>query len=170
MRVGEQPAPPLTSMQEGEAFRPPSRYIGECQRIQVPSLDIGATMGHQVRLQKAGPGLVPLRECADGDLLLEQGASSRRGEATLALFALGTQQAIRCRGAHGKQLASAFLGQVEMLMPLQRFDQRREKRDEAFGADAVGGVPDQEQARVGRLARNGVGVGAEGWFAPLSHG
>ena len=30
-------------------------------------------------------------------------------------------------------------------MPLQRFDQRGEKRDEAFGADPVGGVPDQEQ-------------------------
>ncbi len=32
-----------------------------------------------------------------------------------------------------------------MLMPLQRFDQRGEKGDEPFGADAVGGVPDQEQ-------------------------
>ena len=32
-----------------------------------------------------------------------------------------------------------------MLMPLQRFDQRGEKRDEAFGADAVGGMPEQEQ-------------------------
>jgi hypothetical protein len=32
-----------------------------------------------------------------------------------------------------------------MLMPLQRFDQRGEKGHEACGADAVGGVPDQEQ-------------------------
>jgi hypothetical protein len=32
-----------------------------------------------------------------------------------------------------------------MLMPFQRFDQRREKRDETFGADTVCGVPDQEQ-------------------------
>ena len=118
------------------------------------------------------PGWVSSHSCegADGDLLLEQGSRSRRGEATLASFALGTQEAIRCRCAHGKQLASALLCQVEMLMPLQRFDQRGEKRDEAFGADAVGGVPDQEQARVGLLVRNGVGVGAEVWVAPLSHG
>ena len=34
---------------------------------------------------------------------------------------------------------------TQMLMPLQRFDQRGEKRDETFGADAVGSVPDQEQ-------------------------
>jgi len=32
-----------------------------------------------------------------------------------------------------------------MLMPLQRFYQGREKGDEAFGADTVGGVPDQEE-------------------------
>ena len=30
-------------------------------------------------------------------------------------------------------------------MPLQGFDQRGKKRDKAFGADAVGGVPDKEQ-------------------------
>jgi hypothetical protein len=30
-------------------------------------------------------------------------------------------------------------------MPLKRFDERGEKGHEAFGADAVGGVPDQEQ-------------------------
>jgi len=32
-----------------------------------------------------------------------------------------------------------------MLMPLQRFDQRGEKGDEAFGADAVGSVLGQKQ-------------------------
>jgi len=52
---------------------------------------------------------------------------------------------IRCGCAHGEQLAAAFLGQVEMLMPLQRFDQRGEKGHEPFGADAVGGVPDQKK-------------------------
>jgi hypothetical protein len=30
-------------------------------------------------------------------------------------------------------------------MPFQRLNERGEKGDEAFGADAVGGVPDQEQ-------------------------
>jgi hypothetical protein len=32
-----------------------------------------------------------------------------------------------------------------MLMPLQGFDKRGKKRDEAFGTNPVGGVPDQEQ-------------------------
>jgi hypothetical protein len=102
-------------------------------------------MSYQVRLQKARSGLLPLLEGADRDLLLELGSGSRRGEAALTSFVLGTQEAIRCGCAHGKQLASALLGQVEMLMPLQRFDKRGEKRDETFGADTVGGVPDQEQ-------------------------
>jgi hypothetical protein len=43
------------------------------------------------RFQKAGLGLIPLLECADGNLLLEQRSSSSRGEATSAHFALGTR-------------------------------------------------------------------------------
>ena len=30
-------------------------------------------------------------------------------------------------------------------MPFQRFKERGEKGNESFGADAVGGVPDQEE-------------------------
>jgi hypothetical protein len=71
-------------------------------------------MGYQVPLQKAGLGLLPLRECADGDLLLAQGASSRCGEAALASFALGTQETIGCDCAHGKQLAAALLSKVQI--------------------------------------------------------
>jgi hypothetical protein len=33
-------------------------------------------------------------------------------------------------------------------MPLQPFYQGREKRDEAFGADAVGGVPGQKECML----------------------
>jgi hypothetical protein len=123
-----------------------------------------------VHLQKAGLGLLPLRECADRDLLLEQGASSRCGEAALASFALGTQETIGCGCAHGKQLAAALLSKVEMLMPLQRFDQRGEKGNEAFGADTVGGVPDQEQGMLDFRSRLGFGRCAEAWIALLSHG
>src|SRR5207245_3624756 len=47
------------------------------------ALDIGATMGHQVRLQKARSGLPPLLEGADWDLLLEQSTRSHRGGAAL---------------------------------------------------------------------------------------
>jgi hypothetical protein len=60
-------------------------------------------------------------EGADGNLLLEQDSRLRRGEAALILFALGTQQAFSCGCAHGKQLPSALLRKVEMLMPLQSF-------------------------------------------------
>jgi hypothetical protein len=42
-------------------------------------------------------------------------------------------------------LAPALLGEVEMLMPFQRFDKRGKKRDEAFSTNPVGGVPNQEQ-------------------------
>ena len=80
----------LTAVQQGKALRPPSRYIGERQGVEVASLDVGATMGHQVRFQKTGSGLLPLLEGTDGNLLLEQGSRSRRGEAVLNSFALRT--------------------------------------------------------------------------------
>ena len=75
----------LTPMQEGQAFRPAGRYIGERQRVQVAALDVVPTMGHQIRFQKAGSGLIPLLECADRDLLLQQRSRSRCGETALTL-------------------------------------------------------------------------------------
>jgi hypothetical protein len=58
---------------------------------------------------------------------------------------LGMQEAIRCRRAYRKQLASAHCRDVEMLMPLKGFDERREKGDEPFGANPVCRIPCQEQ-------------------------
>jgi hypothetical protein len=43
------------------------------------------------RFHKAGPGLLPLLEGADGNLLLEEHSRSRGGKATLSLCALRTQ-------------------------------------------------------------------------------
>jgi hypothetical protein len=102
-------------------------------------------MGHQIRFQEARSGFIPLLKGANRDLLLEQRSRSRGGEARTIQFALRGQQAIRRCRAHGKQLFSALLREVEMLMPFQRLKERGEKGNEAFGADAVGGVPDQEQ-------------------------
>ena len=111
-------APPPGFDAEGQAFRPAGGDIGERQSIEIAAIDVCATMGHQVGFQKSWLGLIPCLKGADGDLLLEQRSSSRRGEATLALFALGTQEAICYRCAHREQLAPALLCQVEMLMPL----------------------------------------------------
>ena len=60
-------------------------------------------------------------------------------------FALRGQQAIRRCRAHGKQVFSALLCDLEVLMPFQGLNERGEKGNEAFGAHAVGGVPDQEE-------------------------
>jgi hypothetical protein len=91
-------------------------------RVQVPPLALGTTMGHQVCFQKAGLGLLPLLERADGNRLLEQGSRPCGGEATLTQSTLRTQEAIRRRSTHGKELPAALLRQVQMLMPLQRLE------------------------------------------------
>lgn len=102
-------------------------------------------MSYQIGFQKARSGLIPLLEGADGNLLLEQGSGSRGGKAMLAQCALRTQETIDRRYAHGKQLASALIRDVKVFMSLQGFYQSREKRDEPFGTDAIGSVPEQEQ-------------------------
>ena len=71
-------------MDERQAFCPAGGYVRERQRVQVATFDFGTTVGDQVRLQKARAVLIPLLESADRDLLLEQGAGSRCGEATLS--------------------------------------------------------------------------------------
>jgi len=75
----------------------------------------------QIRLQKAGSGLISLLEGADGNLLLEQRSRSGRGETMPTQPALRGQQAIRSRSAHGKQLTSALLQDVEVFMSHQGF-------------------------------------------------
>ena len=52
------------------------------------------------------------------DQLLEQGASSSCGETALSQLTLETQEAIRCRCAHGKQLPAAL--EVEVVVPMPR--------------------------------------------------
>ena len=78
----------LASMQEGEAFGPSGGHIGEGQRVEVAPLDVYATMSRQIRFHKAGLGLIPLLEGADGNLLLEERSRSSRGETMLTKFAL----------------------------------------------------------------------------------
>lgn len=73
----------LTPIQEGKTFRPPSRHIGERQRVHVASLEAHATMGHEICFKKAGLGLIPLLEGADRNLLLEQGSRSCGEDAAL---------------------------------------------------------------------------------------
>src|SRR5947209_897389 len=62
----------LATVQQWQTFRPASGHIGEGERGQVGPLGQGATMGHQVDLQKARLGIVPALKGADGDLLLKQ--------------------------------------------------------------------------------------------------
>ena len=78
-------------------------------------------MGYQVHFQKARSVLIPVLEGADQHLLLEQRTRPCRGEATLTQYTLRTQEAIgRCR-THGKQLPTALLSEVEVLISLQCF-------------------------------------------------
>jgi hypothetical protein len=64
----------------------------------------------------------------------------------------------------------ACFGEVQVSMPLQGFDQCREKRHEPLATDAIGRVPCEEQRMLDDWSRLGVVVGAEVGTAPPSDG
>ena len=66
-------------------------------------------------------------------------------------------------------MAAALLREVEVLLPLKRFNERGKKRHRVFGADTFSGMPDPEKHVLDCLSRLAVGVGAEVLFAPPVH-
>jgi hypothetical protein len=52
------------------------------QRVHMASFAVHAAMGHQIRFQKAGLGLLPLLDRADRNLVLQQRSRSCSGNAT----------------------------------------------------------------------------------------
>jgi len=133
---------------QGEAFCAAGGNIRQGQGGEKATFKLRATMGHQIGFQKARLHVIPLLEGANGDLLFEQGPSLRRRETIPSLHAMPMQQAVRRGRAHREQVAAALLGKTQIPMPLQRLDERRQKRDEAFGADAIGRIPGQEQSML----------------------
>jgi len=80
---------------------------------------------------KPGLGPLPLLERANRNLLPQQRSRSRRGVATQIRCELRTQEAIRCGCAHGEQLGSTLLGELEMLIPQQALLSRWGERGSA---------------------------------------
>ena len=76
-------------MQEGQAFRPAGCYVGERQRVEVASLDVCGTMGHEIRFQKAGLCILLASKGANRDLMLEPCSGFGRREATRHRLPLG---------------------------------------------------------------------------------
>src|SRR6266516_5329346 len=104
--------------ENGKTFRPSRRDIGQGQRVQIASLRVLPTMGHQIRFQETGPGILPLLERADGDLLFEQRSGLGGAQSTRSRCPVSVQDAIGGGRAHGEQLASVLLAQVQVSMPL----------------------------------------------------
>ncbi len=102
-------------------------------------------MSHQVRFEKTRPGLIPLLEGANGDLVFEERSGFRRGKPVRSGLASSVQEAFGGGGTHLKQVVSAFFGQVQVLMSLQRVNKGGQKRNQAFGANPIGHFPDLEE-------------------------
>jgi hypothetical protein len=77
-------------------------------------------------------------------------------------FALGAQEALRCRDTHGEQLAALFFRQAHVPMLFQRRHQRGQGRQEPFGTHVVGRLPGQKQGLLHRLSVLGRSMALDG--------
>lgn len=73
--------------------------------------------------------------------MFEQRSRLGGGYPARIVFSSGAQEPIRRCCAHGEQLASTLLREVEVPVPLQRFNEGEQKRDEPFGTDLIGSAP-----------------------------
>src|SRR3954447_6710956 len=96
-------------------------------------------MSHQIGFQKAGMGLIPLLERANGNLLLEQCASARRRKTTLPVCSRSTQKAVCGCGTHKEESAATGVHEVEVSLSFQCLDEGRKKRHAPFGLDLLPG-------------------------------
>src|SRR5262245_19415990 len=93
--------------------------------------------------EEARGGFIPLLRGANGDLPFEPGSTPGGGEAMSEWDSAFTQEAIRRRRAHGKQLSTTGITELKVAMSFQRFNEQRQKRDEAVGTHVVGCIPDE---------------------------
>ena len=102
------------TVEQGKTFRPSGGDIGQRDGVQATTLKSPSTVGHQVHLQKAQFGLVPLGERPNRDLLFEQGTSFGGRKAMWVSIAMGLQQAVRGRCAHREEKATVFFVQLKV--------------------------------------------------------
>src|SRR6266849_1014127 len=133
------------TVEQRQTFRPPGGDIGQSDGVEATALQLPSTMGDQIDLQEAWFGFVPLGECPNRDLLLEQGTCFGGRKAMGVTIAMGLQQAVRGRCAHREEKATVFFIQLKVSVFLQGFDDAWQERDQAFRANAVECLPDQYQ-------------------------
>jgi hypothetical protein len=132
-------------VEQGQTFRPPSSNIGQREGRETTAFLISPTVGDQIDLQEARLGLVPLGECANGNLLLEQRTRFGRRTAARRRVPVGLQQAISGGGAHGEQVLTTLFAQLKIAVLFQRIKKTWQERDQALGANPVEGLPSQHQ-------------------------
>lgn len=108
-------------------------------------------MGHEIGFHKTRLEILPIGEGPDRNLVFEQSAGPCPPPASLASLAHLIEQSVDCGRADPQELLSHGVSQAEMAKPFQHGDELRQKGDESFGAEAVGGLPDHDQRLLDRL-------------------
>jgi hypothetical protein len=92
-------------------------------------------VGDEIDLEEAGPGIIPVGEGAEGDLVLEPGARpGRRQSPRGASGAGGSQEALEGRGAGVTEAFRKGGGEVEAAEGSQASEEFGDEGVEAMGA------------------------------------
>jgi len=146
---------------------PAGRDVHRTEREQIEALRTAAAVGDEIDLAKAGAGIVPVGEGANGDLLFEPRAGLRGGGA--APRRAGARRREQAGEGRAAGLPDEFLdvwGNGELAPVEESIKQLGHKGVEAMGADAAAGVPEDldgggdfrpvppRPARAGRRGRH----------------
>src|SRR5262249_18302593 len=147
---------------DGLELDPRRRDIDGAERTEVEALRAAATVGDQIDFQEAGPGIVPLRERADGDLLPQEVAGVRgRGAASRVLRPRRREHA---RERWPTDLPQQFLNgraHRQFAPDAEPLQQLGNEGMESMGPDPATGLP--QHCRRGRALR---AVGARAAAGP----
>src|SRR5437660_1150185 len=127
---------------DGLQLDPARGDVDRAQGMQEEAAAVLATMRDEIDLEKAWPGVVPLGEGADGDLLLEPSARLRRAPTTAGRQPpRGGQQPFQGRGADLAHLGGRGRRHAELATGHQAVQQGRHEGLQPLGADLAGGLP-----------------------------
>jgi hypothetical protein len=138
--------PPLSLVAQRADLGPAGGHVGQGQGLTELAPGLTPIVPHQIDLEEAGAGLVPLGEGADRDLAAKQRSGLGTAPAPdLQAAAVRSQQSVDRRSGDPQELVPDPRIHTQLPGALHRFDRLGHERRKAFARRGIERRPDQTQ-------------------------
>ena len=143
----------LFAVQKRRALRPSCGDVGDSKRLHEAPVRHRTAMRDEVGLDEPRRRVVPVRERAHRNALADRRWRSRPTALSAAcLFADLAKRPVDRRRAHGQYRGADLRTESQVPVPFHRLDQYRHQRLQAFAADSVRCLPQNDYRLTDRLA------------------